>query len=25
VLSFIGGLGFSLPFYYWLNQRRSHE
>ena len=21
VLSFVGGLGFSLPFYYWLNQR----
>ena len=21
VLSIIGGLGFSLPFYYWLNQR----
>ena len=25
VLSFIGGLGFSLPFYYWLNQRNSSE
>ena len=24
-LSFIGGLGFSLPFYYWLNQRMSRE
>ncbi|HTJ24103.1 MAG TPA: hypothetical protein VL383_17010 [Gemmatimonadaceae bacterium] len=22
VLSFLGGLGFSLPLYYWLNQRR---
>jgi hypothetical protein len=22
VLSFMGGLGFSLPLYYWLNQRR---
>ena len=22
VLSFIGGLGFSLPLFYWLNQRR---
>lgn len=22
VLSFIGGLGFSLPFYWWLNHRR---
>lgn len=21
VLSFVGGLGFSLPFYYWLNRR----
>jgi hypothetical protein len=21
VFSFIGGLGFSLPFYYWLNKR----
>jgi hypothetical protein len=21
VLSLVGGLGFSLPFYYWLNQR----
>jgi len=21
VLSFVGGLGFSLPLYYWLNQR----
>jgi hypothetical protein len=21
VLSIVGGLGFSLPFYYWLNQR----
>lgn len=23
VLSFLGGLGFSLPLYYWLNRRRS--
>ena len=23
VLSFIGGLGFSLPLYYWLNRRRT--
>jgi hypothetical protein len=23
VLSIIGGLGFSLPFYYWLNKRDS--
>jgi hypothetical protein len=23
VLSFMGGLGFSLPLYYWLNTRRS--
>ena len=23
LLSFLGGLGFSLPLYYWLNQRRS--
>jgi hypothetical protein len=23
VLSLLGGLGFSLPLYYWLNQRRS--
>jgi hypothetical protein len=23
VLSFMGGLGFSLPLYYWLNQTRS--
>lgn len=23
VLSWLGGLGFSLPLYYWLNQRRS--
>jgi len=23
LLSFIGGLGFSLPLYYWLNQRVS--
>ena len=22
VLSFVGGLGFSLPMFYWLNQRR---
>ena len=22
LLSFLGGLGFSLPLYYWLNQRR---
>jgi len=22
VLSLLGGLGFSLPFYYWLNQRQ---
>lgn len=22
VLSLLGGLGFSLPLYYWLNQRR---
>ena len=22
VLSLIGGLGFSLPFYYWLNKRQ---
>lgn len=22
VLSLVGGLGFSLPFYYWLNTRR---
>ena len=22
LLSFMGGLGFSLPLYYWLNQRR---
>lgn len=22
VLSLIGGLGFSLPFYYWLNKRK---
>jgi len=25
VLSFIGGLGFSLPLYYWLNQRTTPE
>jgi hypothetical protein len=25
VLSFIGGLGFSLPLYYWLNQRVTRE
>ncbi len=25
LLSFLGGLGFSLPFYYWLNTRRSKE
>jgi len=23
VLSFLGGLGFSLPLYYWLNRRGS--
>jgi len=23
VLSLVGGLGFSLPLYYWLNQRRA--
>jgi hypothetical protein len=23
LLSFMGGLGFSLPLYYWLNQRRA--
>ncbi|MBX7170521.1 MAG: DUF2834 domain-containing protein [Pyrinomonadaceae bacterium] len=23
VLSLIGGLGFSLPFYYWLNKKQS--
>ena len=23
LLSLVGGLGFSLPLYYWLNQRRS--
>ena len=23
VLSFVGGLGFSLPFYWWLNQRKT--
>jgi len=23
VLSLIGGLGFSLPFYYWLNRKQS--
>jgi hypothetical protein len=23
VFSLLGGLGFSLPFYYWLNERRS--
>ena len=23
LLSFMGGLGFSLPLYYWLNQRQS--
>ena len=23
LLSFMGGLGFSLPLYYWLNQRSS--
>jgi len=22
LLSLVGGLGFGLPFYYWLNQRR---
>ena len=22
LLSFVGGLGFSLPLYYWLNRRR---
>jgi hypothetical protein len=22
LLSFIGGLGFSLPLYWWLNERR---
>ena len=25
VLSFLGGLGFSLPLYYWLNQRPIRE
>ena len=25
VLSFAGGLGFSLPLYYWLNQRRLRQ
>lgn len=25
VLSFLGGLGFSLPLYYWLNKRGSLE
>ena len=24
LLSLIGGLGFSLPFYYWLNRRHQH-
>jgi len=24
LLSFTGGLGFSLPLYYWLNVRRPH-
>ena len=23
LLSFLGGLGFSLPLYYWLNRRRT--
>lgn len=25
VFSLIGGLGFSLPFYYWLNERRGDD
>ncbi len=25
LLSLLGGLGFSLPFYYWLNQRKPHS
>jgi len=25
VLSFLGGLGFSLPLYYWLNQRPGRD
>lgn len=25
VLSFLGGLGFSLPLFYWLNQRNRNE
>jgi len=25
VLSILGGLGFSLPFYYWLNQRSARN
>ena len=24
ILSFVGGLGFSLPLYYWLNRRPVH-
>ena len=25
LLSFMGGLGFSLPLYYWLNRRRADQ
>ncbi|MEO6394242.1 MAG: hypothetical protein ABIP75_20480 [Pyrinomonadaceae bacterium] len=25
LLSLIGGLGFSLPFYWWLNKRGTHD